>query len=411
MYCRILLSLALCCLSVWVRPAAAASSAEKVSPCKLPARAGVDLSEGFGSNGLHCAPSVGVLNAFMLFVDFPDSPAPAAETPQSLYDVFLPEAAQWYANSSYGQLSLNITADTSRFYRMPARAASYGWQRGLTAEAHYKYIQDAIEAYSSGNASRAVPAADVLYVVPTKAARAISFSPTYMNDVRARGGGGERVAVKAVTFGLDAYESWHFKVLNHETGHTMCLPDLYPEGRPTGLWVGGWDMMGYINGPSPDYFAWHKWKLGWLSDEQVGCVAEKGSSTHTLSPIEVASVPAGGKNGTGEEGGDGSVKAVVFKHNDTAALVAEVRSKLGGDSAACSTGVLLYTVSTTLASQQGSIKVLDATPKSGGCAGEELNDAPLTLSGTKSYRVAEWGVEVSIVETKGDSFVIKVDSS
>ncbi|KAL7619642.1 hypothetical protein AAE478_010183 [Parahypoxylon ruwenzoriense] len=356
-----------------------------VSACKLASNRNVDLSAGFGLEQ-NCAPSTGALNAFMFFVDFDDQQA--IETPQSLHDFFLPAAAEWYATSSYGALTLNVTADISKFYRMPARATSYNWDRGLTSVAHDKYIKDALDAYG-----KAIPETDVLYIVPTANARAISFSPTYMGDVRTRAGA--YVAKKSVTFGLDAYEAWKYLVLNHETGHTMCLPDYYPtNGGATGLYVGGWDLMGLISGPSPDYFAWDKWRLGWLSDDQIDCVSGTGSTTHTLTPLE--------KTGGGS-------KAVVIKRSNTNALVAELRTASGLDSASCATGVLLYTVSTTIGSGQGPVRVLDATPSSSGCEGDKLNDATLNLKGTSSYTVADWGVKVTVTKESSDEVEIKVD--
>ncbi|KAK6953306.1 hypothetical protein Daesc_005608 [Daldinia eschscholtzii] len=356
------------------------------STCKIAANSNVYLSAGFGYD-LNCAPSTGTLSAFMIFVDFADQTA--IETPQSLYDFFLPAAAEWYATSSYGALTLNVTADTSRFHRMPATAASYGWERGLSYETHQKYIQDALDAYG-----KAIPPTDVLYVVPTANAAAISFSPTFMGDVTTRAG--TYVAKKSVTFGLDAYKTWKYLVLNHETGHTMCLPDYYPfNGSATGLFIGGWDLMGLISGPSPDYFAWDKWRLGWLSDEQIACVAERGSTTHTLTPLEKP----------------GGSKAVVVKHSGTDVLVAELRSASGLDSVSCSTGVLLYTVSTTTATGEGPIRVLDATPRSSGCAGDKLNDAPLSLKGTSSYTVPGWGIKVTVISESNNKVDIKVEVS
>ncbi|KAJ9143343.1 M6 metalloprotease [Pleurostoma richardsiae] len=321
----------------------------------------------------------------MFFVDFSDQGA--TDEPQDLHDFFLPAAAEWYATGSYGRLNLSVTADTSRFYRMPATADSYGWQRGLTSEAHQKYIQDALQAYN-----QTISPVDVLYVVPTANATAISFSPTFMDNVTTYQG--TYVSRKAVTFGHDAYTAWGYKVLNHESGHTMCLPDLYPfSGGATGLYIGGWDLMGLISGPAPDYFAWDKWLLGWLTDDEVGCVASSGLSTHKLSPLEVP----------------GGTKAVVIKRNSTFALVAEVRAALGEDVNACSTGVLLYTVSTTTETGYGPIRVLDTSPGTGRCAGDELNDAPLSFNRTTSYTVPDWGATVSLQEKCGNGYTIEVD--
>ncbi|KAI0798276.1 M6 metalloprotease [Xylaria sp. FL0064] len=352
--------------------------------CQLAADQDVYLSAGFGYE-LNCAPSVGTLSAFMIFVDFPDQGA-IESSPEVLRDFFLPSAADWYSKASYGALNLSVLADTSRFYRMPATAASYNWQRGLTAEEHQIYIQDALGVYNTP-----IPPVDVLYIVPTRNATAITYSPTFVGDVTTRDG--TYVAKKSVTFGYDGYTTWGSLVLNHETGHTMCLPDYYPfNGSATGLFIGGWDLMGLISGPSPDYFAWDKWRLGWLVDDQIDCVAGAGETSHVLTPWEVA----GGK------------KAVVVKHDDTDALVAEVRSAVGLDSASCATGVLLYTVSTETATGEGPVRVLDATPGSGGCANDELNDATLTMDGVNSYIVPGWDIKITLVARDGDDFEIRV---
>ncbi|KAK8061959.1 hypothetical protein PG994_008325 [Apiospora phragmitis] len=397
-------------LSSWLLNTATAAG--DVSACKLPAMQSVYLSAGFGYQG-DCVPSNGTLRAFMFFVDFPNAPATEA-SPQALHDVYLPGAADWYATASQGALTLDVTADTARFVRMPAASTSYGWARGLSAEAHYKYIQDAVEAYLNTSAS-AIPAGmEVLYIAPTKNAREISFSPTYMSSVSARAGGGQRIARKAVTFGLDAYETWGFKVLNHETGHTMCLPDYYPfeAGRSTGYYVGGWSLMGDINGLAPDWFAWDKWRLGWLPDAAVECVdmgngtstspsPSDMSTTHTLRPLSAT--------------GDGT-RAVVVARYGQEALVAEMRTETGLDDSLCAApGVLLYTVSTLVATGDGPVKVLNVNPGSARCAGGQLNDATLSLRGVagraSAYSVPGWGVKVTVTAQTDDSAMIRIDMS
>lgn len=363
-----------------------------VSQCKLPADPNTYLSVGHGLLP-GSSPAVGTQTSRMIFIDFPDAPAPASDTPQSLYDVFMPGAADWYTTSSYGKLSLDVQADMTRgFVRMPVASTSYNWARGLTAELHYQYIQDALDAYAAVGGD--LSPVDTLYIVPTTAAAAISFTPTYMSSVSPRSGG-DAVAGRCVTVGQDAFIYWFFKVLNHETGHTMGLADLYPlEGGATGTWVGGWDMMCDINGLSPDYFAWDKWRLGWLDDSNFECVAASGSSQHTISAIETL--------------GDGSpIKGVVVKTSSTEALIAEVRSGQGVDNATCGSGVLLYTISTVIPSGYGSIKVIDTTPGSGGCGGEELNDAPLRMDGPTTWQ--EGNVRVTLLSQDGNTATIQID--
>ena len=106
--------------------------------------------------------------------------------------------------------------------------------------------------------------------------------------------------------------------------------------------MGQWDMMGDITGNAPDYIAWNKWKLGWLNDNEVDCVASDGVTEHTLTPNSTA------PDGTGK-------KLVAVRTGQNTTLVAELRAPLGVDSLAggntaryCeSGGMLLYTVDRT----------------------------------------------------------------
>ncbi|KAF5680255.1 hypothetical protein FDENT_8458 [Fusarium denticulatum] len=212
---------------------------------------------------------------------------------------------------------------------------------------------------------------------------------------------GKLVSRRAVTFGADPYISWGYKAVNHETGHSMCLPDYYPNtpDLPTGYYTGGWSIMGNVGGVAPDFFAWDKWRLGWLADETIDCVLERGTTKHTLTPVEV----------------EGGVKAVVVAKSDTSALVVEARVAKCVDGNICAPGVLLYTVDTTLATSEGSIKVLDATPGSNGCGddngAEPLNDGTLSMNGKKSFEASGWGVKVTLIDDKNDQFNIEVQYS
>ncbi|KAM0421188.1 hypothetical protein ACHAPT_011080 [Fusarium lateritium] len=372
--------------------------------CKLAAVDNVDLSVGFGYNG-DCVSGTGTLNGVMMFVDFSDAEPAQGETPESLYDALVPQTTEWYKQATNGALSLNITADLSTFYRMPASAASYGWERGLTWAEHQEYIQDALDAYTAKGSRPPPPESDVLYVVPVRNAggRGISRSITFTTRANTRKG--DYVARKTVTVATDAFTTWgpkSFIALAHETGHTMCLADFYPfaPGLDLGYFVGGWSAMGDVSGVGPDFFAWDKWRLGWLADDSIDCVSERGTTEHTLTPVELKA--------SGNE-----IKAVVVARNQTSALVAEARIPEGLDSGVCAPGVLLYTVDTTVKSGDGPVRVLDANPGSGGCGTGNVydkNDGTLSLTpgGVSSYKVPGWGVEVTVVKQTEKSYTIKV---
>ncbi|KAF4965737.1 hypothetical protein FSARC_6520 [Fusarium sarcochroum] len=317
----------------------------------------------------------------MIFVDFSDAEASSNESPEDLRDFFVPSAVEWFNKASYGLLDLNITAD----------------DEGLDNQQHYAYVENALDAYTNNGAKPPPPTTDVLYVVPARDNRWMTRSLGSSFSAWARDN--QFVAKKAVTFGNDPYTSWGYKALNHETGHSMCLPDYYPgSDLPIGKYTGGWSIMGNVGGNAPDLFAWDKWRLCWLADDPIDCVLEQGTTEHNLTPLEV----------------EGGVKAVVIAANKTSAVVAEARTTKGVDDELCAPGVLLHTVDTTVPTAEGPIRVFDSTPGSDGCGNsgwEPLNDATLSLSGTKTYEVSGWGIKVTLVDDKNDEFKIQVKYS
>ncbi|MFC7642141.1 hypothetical protein ACFQX6_15085 [Streptosporangium lutulentum] len=167
-----------------------------------------------------------------------------------------------------------------------------------------------------------------------------------------------------MTFGQDMWR-WGFKVLSHETGHIFGLPDLYAFSGETHGYVGGWDVMGLISGASPRYSGWHSWKLGWIDDKEVACLDAAGQSTVKLSPIESKG---------------GGTKLAVVRTGPTTAYVAEARRAEGLDSAACSSGVLIYKVDSAAQTGAGPMRVMDSTPGStpetGACRSTTVPTSP-----------------------------------
>ena len=77
-------------------------------------------------------------------------------------------------------MRLDIETDR-RFRRMPAESSSYGWTRNTGALKHVKYIKDAVSAESKSPFKGNL---DALYIVPTRTAKAIWFSPTSPNPTK-----------------------------------------------------------------------------------------------------------------------------------------------------------------------------------------------------------------------------------
>jgi hypothetical protein len=139
-----------------------------------------------------------------------------------------------------------------------------------------------------------------------------------------------------------------------------------------------------MDGAAPEYFAWERWTLGWLTDAEVACI-ESGSATVTLEPIERA----------------GGTKMLVARLGPSRAVVVESRRRLGYDTALAREGALVYLVDTSVASGKGPIRV------------QPENDADLVKSSAllrtgDSIIVA--GVRISVVASgsSGDRVTMRI---
>jgi M6 family metalloprotease-like protein len=361
--------------------ASATARAATASRCVLPGTTGW-TDEGHDTDPVQFLPARGTIRAVMLFVDFPDA---AADGPTADYAANLTPAADWMRQASYGGASLDITP-VDRWLRMPQDSTTYGFDRGITFEQHELYVRQAVAA--------ADPYVDfsnyqLVYVVPPRTAAAITFSPAYLYDPNGTGVVADGTRIKwGATFGQDMWR-WGFKVLDHETSHTFGLPDLYAfTGTDYHRYVGGWDLMGYISGPAPQYFGWEAWKLRWIGDAQVACLATPGTQTTSLSAIEYA----------------GGTKIAVVRTGRTTAYVVESRRAVGLDATACSSGALIYKVDSAAQTGYGPIQVMDATPNSTpptGC--KPLDDAAYQPGQSFTDPASGVRIEVLAADSGGDT--------
>lgn len=381
-----LLVLTLLLLLLGVAPARA--QADAASDCALRGTTGWS-DEGHATDHSVFQRSTGTRKVAMIFVDFPD--APTTETPADDAAQLTP-GADWLWNASYGKLWLAVS-QYRQWVRMPHDSTSYGFARGLSHEAHEAYVRDAVRA-----ADPAVDFSrfDMVYVVPTRNAKAISFTPTYVYEPGTAGVAADGTTVKwAVTFGQDMW-NWGPKLVGHETAHTFGLPDLYAfdAGRDAHRFIGGWDVMGLIGGKGPQYFGWESWKLGWVDDGQVACQASRGSRTVDLTAVEYGS----------------GTKIAVVPTGPTTAYVVESRRAVQADTAACSTGALVYKVDTSVATGYGPIRVVDAKPSATPAAGcRPLDDAPYWVG--ESFADPAAGVRIEVLSADGYGERVRITKS
>jgi M6 family metalloprotease-like protein len=283
----------------------------------------------------------GVIRAVMLFARFPD--AEADESTRDLDNRLVPEAVAYFNRVSYGEMTLAV--DVRHRWIAMDKASTSGEYDTSKWGPHKAYIAEVVRKAGKDVDFRKY---DIVYIVGSKN-RGTPKSPTWL----ARPGDGIRAGTAeirhAVTFGNDCRNpNWGWQTLAHETGHVFGLPDLYnhkldtPRSQDHQRHVGCWDPMGCQQTGS-EYLAWHKYKLGWLSDQNV-LIARKTSRTGLVTPID-------------EKGG---IKAVVVPINDVEAYVVEVRSR--DAKPGTETGVLCYKVSLSVANGQGPIQVIPSRP-------------------------------------------------
>ncbi|WP_425443905.1 M6 family metalloprotease domain-containing protein [Streptomyces aidingensis] len=377
------------CVSVLIGAGSMAAPGEPAradEPCSLP-RHPVHHSLGLDTWNDHYPRPQGELRAGMFFLSFPDA-EPSAD-PGTIAGHYFPATAEFFDRASYGRFRLH-TEVAGDWVRMPRESADYGIRRDWPPELRSAYLRDALRVLEP---LADFTAYDLVYLVADPDAPGVNADATkVVNFDRPVRVGNAEIRRLVTVFERTPPDR---NVLAHETGHVFDLPDLYR--RPdvsNGDWdthVGDWDVMGSQFGLAPDPFAWHKWKLGWLTAGHVACVSAPGVSLHTLQPLGAPLDPAG-------PGGD--TRMVVVRTGPSEALVAEVRTATGNDRGTCSEGVLLYRVRSDVPSAQGPVEVLDGHPAGSACHGRSVHprlaDAPLRPG--ESYWDEESGVRFEVGE-------------
>lgn len=354
---------------------AKAQNQEEKTICKLPRVLESSIALGFPKvEGL--APSKGELNMTVLFVDFED--VPATKPTDSIFAIVNPIASDFYKEISYGRLNINLNPH-HKWLRLSQPSAHYG--EGIYEfEPHRNFIQEAIDlADDEVDFSQT----DVVLVLSNPEAKAIDRGPTFKSrdsDWQIKADGAS--ISTAITSGYDL-NYWGGLWLAHETGHTFGLPDLYHFGSERwNRYVGTFGIMGTQAGNAPGYFAFERWVLGWLDDEQIYC--------HSAGEVEMEIEAIENKGGT---------KAIVVPIDNTSALLVESRRKIGFDEKTRE-GALVYVVNTSLPGGNGPIQVRPGFESEF----EFLQDAPLKQGETYRYQ----NISVEVIETNAFSDLVKV---
>ncbi|MEM6380617.1 MAG: hypothetical protein AAF705_20710, partial [Bacteroidota bacterium] len=247
--------------------------------CRLPVATSNNVALGIPKlEGL--APSTGQVNVTVLFVDFDD--VPATISPDSVFSILNPIAPDFFKEVSYGRMQLNFQPHL-KWLRLSKSSLHYG--SGLRAfQPHLDFIQEAVNLaddevdFSQTNIVlvMANPDAPALPVGPAMNSMDIEYS------IQADGA---RITT-GITSGYDLTK-WGGLWLAHEMGHSLSLPDLYSYTSGTPFpYTGTFSLMGDIAGKAPTYFAFERWMLGWLDDDQIYCHSSGGEVIVDLTALE-----------------------------------------------------------------------------------------------------------------------------
>ena len=373
-----------------------AVGAPSVSPCGLP-RTAAHHSLGLDTWNRSYPRPDRALDAVMIFLSFPDA-EPLTDPAELTADHF-PATSEYFARASYGRFVLR--PHPQRVWTpMPKESSAYDIQRDWDAGQRAAYLRDAIAAAdTSVDFSRY----DIVYLVADPDAPGVDSDATKVVNLEhpMKVDGAE---IKRVVTVFERHPPDR-NVLAHETGHVFDLPDLYhrPEDGK-GDWdthVGDWDVMGSQFGLSPDLFGWHKWKLGWLSSDQVTCVQGATPRMVTLEATDTQPTP-GATLGT---------RLAVVRTGPDTVLAVEARSDAGNNSETCTEGVLVYRVRGGAASGDGPVEVVDAHPATEACGDRSvyppLADAPLEEGETLTVPGA--GVRVEVTDrTRAGGWTVRI---
>ncbi|WP_323384988.1 M6 family metalloprotease domain-containing protein, partial [Streptomyces calidiresistens] len=414
--------------------------------CALPGgeglHAGIPTPPGF-------APSVGTVRALTLFIDFPDAEARIDTTER--FAEFFPAGAEYFATASYGRMDYRPDP-VHRWLRMSRPFEEYGIDRGVgwhpdDPAGYNALMRDIVDAVA-GEVD--FSSYDVVNVLATPNA-----GPSALETVLSVSFPGRPLVdtptgpLQNVSFIWSSQpgDSPH-RVLVHENGHAFGLPDLYwtGAGEPP-LLTGHWDVMEQDWGPSNGMLAWHRWKLEWLTDDQVDCVVEAGVTEHRIVPLGTppgddrpepdpetetgahgrpgsagtaprADTPDGAPPARPERGGPlrppgapasggTDTRLVALRVGPRQVITLEVRAPSALDHAVCRAGVLITRVDTGARTGEGPMRVEDATPGSGGChdpadpqLAHELSDAAFLPGDT--FHDPRAGVRVQVLEAEED---------
>jgi hypothetical protein len=374
-----------------------------VAECKLPDRP-LDNPNNYWRLGIPrhpgFAPSVGAIQVTVLFVDYSD--ARATSTPQDVFALLnTSNISQFFSDISYGNAQVDIQP-FPKWLNLQQSSIERGADfLNESFENRRIYFQEAI---TLADPEFDFSETDIILVVrnpdaPDSSATAYSVAEDSLGfqvdgtSIRAALAIGDVLIPGNEEFLRNNYIASQFVA-------AMTIPSpLFgrevPDDVVRNSTVGAFGVRGFNwdtqHAPGP--FAFERWQLGWLQDDQIICHTA-GEQTVELSAIENV----------------GGTKAVMVPLGDSCGLIVESRRAVGTDEKLVKQGALVYTVNTgvemsVLPRVYGMpIRVLPANDN-------DLNrdQAPLALGESLTYS----NVTVTNVDERadGDTILVTINGS
>ncbi|HEY6800705.1 MAG TPA: immune inhibitor A domain-containing protein [Agromyces sp.] len=367
-----------------------AASTLPAAECKLTSPLW-QYNEGFAIDEAAAA-ATGTLTVQAIYADFPDHRGGGEG--EFWFDHLHFDATQAAANletQSGGRLDV-VVREPGEWVTLPNDTTAYphdgdaGWSNRI----FHEFVTDAITA---AEPTIDFTGADVVWVffpsappLPTRA-QADNFVPLTPDGPVFR-------AITIPKVGSDAAAG---AVLVHETGHTFGFPDLYDTAVPGGAstFLGAWDPMsdGWGDGAELEaweFMGWHVWRLGWIDDHQVNCIAPSSRIDVTLDALTrrgdsvIAVVPTGAHR----------------------AIVVESRKAERFNTPILRPGVLITVVDTELASGDGPVRVAPRDGTAFPITPEQFED--VTLLPGERYTDPVTGLTATVLASTESSDTVRI---
>jgi len=319
----------------------------------------------------------------VIFVDFPD--APASMTPQDAFARISP-MADLFSELSYGRMNYKLEP-TFKWYRMKKNAKEYApLNQSFVHQKNYM-----AEALTLADPDIDFSKTDNLLIIANPDARGTGYSGPAFAAIF---GNGFNLDGRYISNGAtSAYDlnNWKYIWANHEIGHTLGLADLYAfrgedATNPNDYhrFVGEYGLMGLssLDANSPGFFAWERWVLDWLDDDQIHCMTEN-STSKLITPVQRK----------------GGLKAVIVPLSKTKAVVVESRRAEGVDKNLRKAGALVYLVDSSIQSGFGPIRVFPA---------EKTDTRRLQSTRATGESVTVEGVTVTVKSSTNEGDLVEI---